>query len=161
MLELNRTLLFQIVNFLVLMGLLYLFLFKPIRRFLTQRSESIQKTFEEIESSKADAQRKLSEYTDLLHQAEHKIEHMREAAKREALQERNHAVQEAKEEAKRLIEEGKEEIDWAIKDAREQLRREVVELTATLTEKVIKRSLKQEDQQRLIQASIESLKEED
>ena len=161
MLELNRTLLFQIVNFLVLMGLLHLCLFKPIKRFLAQRSESIQKAFEGIESSKAEGQRKLSEYTDLLHQAEHKIEHMKEAARREALQKRNQAIQEAKEEARRLIEEGKEEIDWAVKDAREQLRKEVVELTATLTEKMIKRSLKQEDHQRLIQASIESLKEKD
>ena len=161
MLELNRTILFQIVNFLALMGLLYLFLFKPIKRFLAQRTESIQKAFVEMESSKAEAERKLFEYTDLLHQAEHRIEHMKETAKKETLQERNRTVQEAKEEASRLIEEGKEEIDWAVRDAREQLRKEVVELTATLTEKVIKRSLKQEDHQRLIQASIESLKEQD
>jgi len=161
MLELNRTLLFQILNFLVLMGLLYLFLFKPIKRFLAQRSESIQKAYEDSESSKTEAQRKLSEYTNLLHQAEHRIAEMREAAKREVLTERNRVIQQAKEEARRLIEEGKEEIDWAVKDAREQLRKEVVNLTATLAEKVIKRSLKQEDHRRLIQDGIESLKEKD
>jgi F-type H+-transporting ATPase subunit b len=161
MLELNRTILFQILNFLVLMGLLYLFLFKPIKRFLAQRSESIQKAYEDSESSKAEAQRKLSEYTDLLHQAEHRIEEMREAAKREVLTERNRVIQGAKEEARRLIEEGKEQIDWAVTDAREQLRKEVVNLTTTLAEKVIKRSLKQEDHRRLIQDGIESLKEKD
>jgi F-type H+-transporting ATPase subunit b len=161
MLELNRTLLFQIVNFLVLMGLLYLFLFKPIKRFLAQRSDSIRKAYEDIEASKAEAQSKLSEYTDLISQAEHKIQQMREEARIEALQSRNQTLQEAKEEAKRLIQEGKEEIDWAVKGAREELRKEVVLLTAALAEKVIKRSLKQEDQQRLIQESIESLKEKD
>jgi len=161
MLELDRTILFQIGNFLVLMGLLYLFLFKPIKRFLAQRSESIQKALEDMEQSKAEAQRKLSEYTDLLSQADRKIEEMRQAARTEVLTERNRTIQEAKEEAGRLIETGKEEIGWAVKNAREQLRKEVVEITATLAEKVIRRSLNQEDQQRLVRDSIESLKREE
>ena len=161
MLELNRTLLFQIANFLVLMGLVYFFLFKPIKRFLAQRSESLQRAYTDIENSKAEAQKKLSEYTDLLSQAEHKIVHMKEDARTEALQERNRTIQEARAEARRLIDEGKQEIEGAVKDAREQLRKEVVGFVAALTEKVIRKSLKQEDQHRLIQETIESLKEKD
>ncbi|MFH0870966.1 MAG: F0F1 ATP synthase subunit B [bacterium] len=159
MVELNRTLLFQILNFLVLMAFLYLFLFKPISRFLAQRSASLQRTLDDAKDSRAEAERKLSEYNDLLSQAQKKIEAMRNVAEREALEHSRQTIKEAKEEAKQLIDRAKEEIEEAMDEARRDLRREVVGLTTTLAEKVIKRSLKEEDQARFIQDSLEQLKE--
>ena len=159
MMELNRTLIFQIINFLVLMAFLYLFLFKPIRRFLSQRSESIQRVLNESEASRREAERKLSEYNALLSQAGKKMEAMREAAEREALEQRRQTLKETKEESRRMIEEARSEIEEAVEGARRELKQEVVEITTALAEKVIKRSLKEEDQRRLIQESIEQLKE--
>lgn len=159
MVELNRTLLFQILNFLVLMAFLYLFLFKPISRFLAQRSASLQRTLDDAKDSRAEAKRKLSEYNDLLSQAQKKIEAMRNVAEREALEHSRQTIKEAKEEAKQLIDRAKEEIEEAMDEARRDLRREVVGLTTTLAEKVIKRSLKEEDHARFIQDSLEQLKE--
>jgi len=161
LIELNRTLLFQVINFLVLMGFLYLFLFKPVSRFLAQRSESIKKAREDAEMSRGEAQAKLSEYTELLSQVGKEIKSMRDAARREVLDQRRLMVKEAKEEARRLIEEAKEEIEGEIRVARQQLRKEVVELSSTLAEKVIKRSLKEEDQRRLVQDSLDQLKEKE
>jgi F-type H+-transporting ATPase subunit b len=159
--ELNRTLLFQIINFFVLMGFLYLFLFKPIARFLAQRSESIKKAREEAEMSRAEAAKKLSEHTQLLSQAQREIETMKDAARREALEQRRRSIQEAKEEARRLIDQAKEEIEGEVRSARLQLRKEVVDLSTGLAEKLIKRSLQEGDQHRLILDSLDQLKEED
>lgn len=161
MIELNRTLLFQVINFLVLMGFLYLFLFKPIKRFLAQRSETIRKSLEDAETSRAEAQKKLSDYTELISQAQQKVEVMKDAAEREALDQSRQTIKEAKKEARRLIDLGKEEIERAVRDARQELKKEVVDLAAALAEKVIKRSLKEEDQHRLIENSIDQLKEKD
>jgi F0F1-type ATP synthase membrane subunit b/b' len=80
-------------------------------------------------------------------------------AEREALEHSRQTIKEAKEEAKQLIDRAKEEIEEAMDEARRDLRREVVGLTTTLAEKVIKRSLKEEDQARFIQDSLEQLKE--
>jgi len=161
MIELNRTLLFQIINFLALMAFLYLFLFKPMRRFLAQRSESIRKAREDAERFRAEAEAKLSQYEDLLSQASKEIESMKDSAKREVLEQRRLIVKEAKEEARRLIEEAKEEIGGEVRYARHQLWREVVNLSSTLAEKLIKRSLKEEDQRRLILESLDQLKEKE
>jgi len=161
MIELNRTLLFQIINFLVLMGFLYLFLFKPISRFLAQRSESLKRAGEDAERSRTEAEAKLSEYRELLSQAGKEIESMKDAAKREVLDHRRLIIKEAKEESRRLIEEAKEEIEGEVRYARQQLWREVVDLSSTLAEKVIKRSLKEEDQRRLISESLDQLKEKE
>jgi len=161
MIELNRTLLFQIINFLVLMGFLYLFLFKPISRFLAQRSESLKRAGEDAERSRTEAEAKLSEYRELLSQAGKEIESMKDAAKREVLDHRRLIIKEAKEESRRLIEEAKEEIEGEVRYARQQLWREVVDLSSTLAEKVIKRSLKEEDQRRLILESLDQLKEKE
>jgi len=159
--ELNRTLLFQVINFLVLMGFLYLFLFKPITRFLAERSESIKRAREDAEMSWTEAQKKLSEYTEHLSQAQKEIETMKDAAKREVLEQRRQIVNEAKEEARRLIDEAKEEIEGEVRYARRQLWKEVVDLSSSLAEKLLKRSLKEEDQRRLILDSLDQLKEKD
>jgi F-type H+-transporting ATPase subunit b len=161
MIELNRTLLFQIVNFLVLMGLLYLFLFKPISRFLAERSESIRKDREEAARSRAEAEGRLGEYTGLLSQAKEEIETMKDAAKAEMVQQRQKTVKEAKEEAGRLIDEAKQEIELQVRSARQELRKEVVDLSAALAEKLLKRSLREEDQHSLILDSLDQLKEKD
>ena len=161
MIELNRTLLFQILNFLVLMGLLYFFLFKPIQRFLTHRSESIHKVMEDAEASRQESQKKLSEYSQLLSQAQKEIEILKDAAKREVSEERRQTLKEAKEEARRLIDEAKEEIEGEVGNVRFQLRAEVVELATVLAEKVIKKSLREEDQHRLIQDTLEHMGEKD
>ena len=45
--NLNRTLLLQVVNFLILIAVLYRFLFKPLTQFLTTRADGIRRSLDE------------------------------------------------------------------------------------------------------------------
>ena len=89
----------QLVNFLILMGLLKLFLYKPILRALEDREKKIAGQLEEARKIKADAEREWNEFVyknelfeqqrdDLLQQAQNDANHEREklieAARREA-----------------------------------------------------------------------------
>lgn len=79
----------QLVNFLILMGLLKLFLYKPILRALEDREKKIAGQLEEARKIKADAERERNEYVyknelfeqqrdDLLKQAQNDANHERE-----------------------------------------------------------------------------------
>jgi len=159
LIELDRSLLFQVVNFLVLLGFLYLFLFKPVRLFLAERSDSIRRTKEETQRAQEEAEKRLSEYSLLLSRAQQEIEAMKEVARNEALAERQRMIREAKEEAKRVLQETKREIESEVRFARQELRKEVVNLSAAMTERLLRKSLGVEEQRRLLLESLEELGE--
>ena len=57
------------VSFFVLMGLLTYFLYKPVRKFMADRTASIDKTIKDAQKAKEDAERLRSDYQSELAQA--------------------------------------------------------------------------------------------
>ena len=52
MISIDRSIIFQIINFLVLVALLFRFLFKPVVQALDKRSNHIREEMEKIEKEK-------------------------------------------------------------------------------------------------------------
>lgn len=155
--NLNFTLLLQMVNFIVLIAILYRFLYRPLTNFLAQRQEGIKRSLEEAAASREAAQRALEEYNAKLQASEKHAQAIREAAERAAHEEQQRLMKAAKEEASKFLSVARAEIEQDIKRAKAQLKEEVTLLSLEMAERIIGRNLEARDHQRLIEEYIKEV----
>jgi F-type H+-transporting ATPase subunit b len=154
LIELNRTLLVQVINFLVLLGLLYVVAYKPLVGTLAARSAAIKQQLAEAEVARQQAQRQLAEFEGRLQAAQAEAQALRERALREAAETRERLTAEARAEAARLLEAARAEIEQDVRRARAELRAQVGTLAVEIAERLIRRSLRDEDHQQIVQEAL-------
>jgi F-type H+-transporting ATPase subunit b len=147
--NLNRTLLLQAVNFLILIAVLHRFLYKPLTQFLANRAEGIRRSLEEAKAAREEAARAKQEFEAQIAAARREASAMRETALKEVEEERQRLLKASRDEAARLVTEARSQIAQEVKRARTELRAEVVGLSLGVAERVIGRSLTDDDHRRL------------
>ena len=144
----------QMVNFLFLLAILYRFLYKPLLAKMEERSLAIKKSLESADAARAEAARQQEENASRLRAAYQEAQAIREAALKEAAEEQRTLVEAARREAQRLVETAKAQTDSEIRRAREELRREVSDIAITVAEKLIRKSLRDDDHRRIVDDTI-------
>jgi len=121
LININITLLIQIVNFVVLLLILNAILYKPIMAKLSEREARIQ--------GDRDKTRALEEQVE-----EQETRHQEELgkARQTAAQEKNALLQEAKKKEAGLLEKAREEAGRILEDMKESIRKEADEARTTL-----------------------------
>jgi len=149
------TLLAQVVNFVILFGLLYLVAYKPIMRMLDERSNKVKESMERTEYIKEQAAHAEEESKRQIEAASKEGQEVIARAARTGEELRQQAQQEAKEGAESLIVRARAEIQRERDDAIDGLRKEFADLTILAAEKVIDRSLDKEAHRELIDKTLE------
>jgi F-type H+-transporting ATPase subunit b len=155
--NLNVTLLMQVVNFLILIALLSRFVWKPLTQFLGQRAEGIQKALTESQAAREAAAKAHEEYKTRISATQREMAAIREQAQREVEAERQRLLQASREEAQRLLGEAKASIEAETKRAQVQLRAEAAMLSLAAAERVLGRAITAEDQKRLAEQYVREL----
>ncbi len=149
------TLIAQIVNFLILLGLLYLVAYKPILRIFDERSRKVKDSMEQTESIKEQAARAEEEAKKRIGAASKEGQELVARAVRTGEEVKQKAQQEAKPEAEALIAKARLEIQRERDEAIDELRKEFTDLTIVAAEKVIERELDKEAHRQLIDKVME------
>ena len=149
------TLLAQVVNFVILFGLLYLVAYKPIMRMLDERSNKVKESMERTEYIKEQAAHAEEESKRQIEAASKEGQEVIARAARTGEELRQQAQQEAKEGAESLIVRARAEIQRERDDAIDGLRKEFADLTILAAGKVIDRSLDKEAHRELIDKTLE------
>ncbi len=110
MIELNITFFIQLVNFLILLAVLNLILYRPIRGIIKQRQERLGGYLSDIERFNDQAQEKLKNYEEQLTQARIEGSKIKSELKGEALKQEMAVLAEAKEEANQRLAQAREEL---------------------------------------------------
>lgn len=155
--NLNITLLIQAINFLILIFLLSKFLFKPLTKFLADRSAGIEKSLAEAKAANEAAAKAQTEYQAQMRDAQREIATVREQGQREIEAERQRLLQVSREEAERLVAQAKAEIEAETKRARVALREEAATLAVAVAERLLRRTVTAEDQRRLAEEYVRDL----
>jgi F-type H+-transporting ATPase subunit b len=155
--NLDITLLLQAINFLILAGILYKFLFKPLSTFMEKRAEGIRHSLEEAKRARDEVVRARAEYEESLRAARQEAAALRQQMDREMSEERERLVQQSREEAHRMITQARSEIEQEVRRAKTELRGEAVHLSLTAAERLLRRSLTEADQRRLVEQTIQEL----
>ncbi len=157
--NLNLTLVLQVVNFLILIVLLHRFLYKPLTQFLATRADGIKRSLEEAKAAREAAAKAQQEYEARIAATRREAAAMREAAVREVEEERQRLLKASRDEATRLLTEAKTQIEQEVKRAKAELRKEVVGLSVGIAERLIARSLTAEDHRRLAEQVAQEIGE--
>jgi F-type H+-transporting ATPase subunit b len=146
-----------IVCFLITLFVLKRYAFGPIQKMIDDRRERIRHALEEADKAREEARNLLEEHRKLIGQARGEAEEILSEARQvgQAMQAR--AKEEVETDRQRRLEETRRQIEAETRRALEQIRGEVAELSLIAAEKVTRRSLRDDDQRRLIEEAIGEL----
>ena len=154
MISLDKSLIIQMINFIVLLIVLHRLLYKPFVAKMEERTEAIRKSLDEAQAARAEAAKQQEENAARLRSAHQEAAAIREQALKEAADEQRRLVEAARVESQRLIDTAKAQMDTDIRRAREELRREVSEIATAVAEKLVRKSLRDEDHRRIVDDAI-------
>jgi len=147
----------KIINFAALAFILWYFGRGPVKTFLKNRTEMIQKTLDEARQARELAEKALKEVEEKLKTKDSEVEGIIMASKESGEREKAALIEEGKRMSEKIIEQAKANIEFELKRAKEEIKAEAVEIALELAEKKIKEKLTPEEQKRLIEESLAKL----
>ncbi len=157
MVEINSTLLWQIINFLVLLWLLKRYLYGPVTEMIDRRSQKINADLDEAENRKKEAQELKKKYEMELNNARQQAQEIIEEAENRGKKQAREIINKARVDAEKIKENKLAEIEQAKKEAATELRNEVASISLLLAGKIIKEQIDQKKHEQLINQYIENL----
>jgi len=149
------TLFWKTVNFIIFFGAMGYFLAKPIGSFLRSRSENITNELKEAEDARDQAQAELAEAKSKVANLEQELTEMRAKGERDAEEIGRNMVAQAQAECERIEKQAATDLDTMGKSARRQLREYAAQLSIETAEKLVRDAINDEDQARILTASLE------
>src|SRR6195952_4051689 len=143
-----------IVCFLVVLFVLKKFAFGPVQQMIDTRRERIQSAVDEAENARVEARNLLEEHRKLIGQAKTEADEILAEARRLGDAQRERVREETEEDRQRRLEETRRQIEQATHQALGQIRDEVGKLSLLAAEKITRKSLTSDDQQRLIDEAL-------
>lgn len=157
MIELNATMVAQVLNFLILAAILRALAYKPVARMLQQRSDKIKETIEKADADKKAAEETLKQYKSQLADAQRRAQEIVDKAEITARQERDALVAETKKEIDRMKQNAQAEIENERNRAFEQMKAEIVSLSLAAAEKIVAKNLSSKENDKLVSDFISGL----
>jgi len=154
LISLDKSLIIQLLNFLILLAILYRLLYKPLLAKMEERSAAIKTSLEAAEAARSAAAKQQEENAERLRAAYAEAQSIRAAALKEAADEQRKLVETARREAQQLVDSAKAQTEADIRRAREELRREVTDIAVSVAEKLVRKSLRDEEHRRLVDDAI-------
>jgi len=145
----------QIINFLLLLGLLYMFAYKPILRMFDERARRIKESMDMTESVKQQAANAEEDARKRIEEAGKEGQEVIARAIKTGEEIKQKAELDAKPEAEALITRARNEIQQERDEAIAELRKEFTDLTISAAEKVIEQELDKEAHRNLIDKVLE------
>jgi F-type H+-transporting ATPase subunit b len=154
LLDINGTLIADLIAFLLLLGILARWVYPPIVKRAEERQRLIAEQLEAAEKARHEAEERLRRAEASLDDARKQAQETLQGANRSAEQLRVELREKAEEGAKRLIERAQESIEAERKRALDSVRKSVAELVVEATEKVIGEALDERGHKKLIDEAI-------
>ena len=146
-----------IVVFLVLLGLLAKFAWKPLLEALEQRQESIRRSLDDAAKAKQELERLQTESQRILAEARGEAESIVARTRDDANRLRDELRQRAQQEAANIVKNAEKQIEMETNRALQQIRHEAVDLSVAIASKLLQRNVSREDNERLIEDTFRQL----
>ncbi len=132
------TLLFQVINFVILLYILRKILYKPVREIIEKRRGLIAKTVEDAEKTKKEALELKEKNQEELNKVKKLQSQMLEQTREEALKDRNKLLSEAEKDAIKIIEKEKALIDAEKRRIEAELKNKTLEMVFVFASNLLK-----------------------
>ncbi len=153
--------LISLANLVLLYLILKKFLYKPVKNVLDQRQRELDAQYEAAKEAENQAYENRKSWEEKLSEADAQANEILQNATDNAKFRSERMVAEAREEADNIIRIAQNEAELERKKAAEGIKREIVEVSGALTEKMLEREINTDDHRALIDSFIEKLGESD
>ena len=141
MVEVNYTVWIQMVNFIVLIFVLNILLYKPILKIIDKRNRQLEESDEEVKGLQETVDQRMAEYEEKVRQAKLAALDQKKIVQQEGSEEGEKIIEEAKNNISRIIEESHVEIGKEMDEARGILENQSRKTSIEIAEKVLGRGI--------------------
>jgi len=146
-----------LVVFVGAMLLLRKLAFPRIAEALDKRQRAIEESIDIAERTKTEAEHLLDEYRERLKDARVQAEEIVTRARKAGEVHERESTEAARVKREELMEQARRDIESETRRAIQEIRNEVADLTVMATEKVTRKTLTEDDQQRLVKEALDEL----
>ncbi len=150
----------SLANLILLFLIVKRFLYKPVKKMLETRQNAIQGEYDAAAQAKEQAYSDKIKYEEKLQSAKAQADEVIKSAVNVANEREKEIINEARSKADGIIRQAENEAILERKKAEDAVKKEIVEVSSLLTEKVLEREVSAQDHQRFIDSFIESIGEE-
>lgn len=143
------TFIFQALNVLIVLGGLYVFLFKPVAAIIAKREEYVESSLTHAADARAEAEKLLAEYQEQMRSARREAQELLEKSARDAQEYERKRRSEADLQYEQMVAKAKSDIETERQRALAAIRDEVANLAVLTAEKVLGRAINEADQRAL------------
>ena len=155
--DINYTLVAQIVNFLILVVVVSWFAYKPIMKIMDERQSKIATDLKNAEDTKIEAQNVKKEYERQLTEARSEAQAIIDKANKTAKEAYDQMLAQAREEQENIFKTAKEQIEREKANALLEVRGEVVSLSMQLASKVIAKKIDEQADKKIIDDFLDEI----
>jgi F-type H+-transporting ATPase subunit b len=149
-----------IVTFLLLLGILWKFAWNPILGALDAREQAIQKTIDDAERLQAEAEAVLREHQKRMAEARAEGNRILDEARQAGEHMKHDILDKARAESEKVLERAHRQLELETEQAIQTIRAQAADLALRAAEKVIERSLTDADHRRFADEAVAELTEE-
>lgn len=149
--------LISLANLVILFWVLKIFLFKPVKNILAKRESELEEHYTSARLAEEQAQVSRLEWEQKRQSAAAEADAILQSAAENAKYRGEQIIEDAKDRAEGILRQAEAEAALERKKASADIKREIVELSGALTEKMLAREINTEDHRALIDAMIEEI----
>lgn len=152
--------LISLCNLLILFFILKKFLYKPVMRITEERGKSLREQYSAAENARRLSEESRAEWEEKRRGAKEEARQIVADASKRAECISDGIVLEAKKNAADIIKKAKSEADAEYQKARSEIKKEIIDVSSALTEKILERELSENDRRSFIDKAISEMGDE-
>ncbi len=149
--------LISLCNLVILTLIVRRFLYKPVKRVMDSRREAIEKDYEQARLAREEAEESRQNYAAAMAAIRQTSDQMLAEATRAAEHRSNEIVAEAREKAGDIRRQAEMDAQLERRKAEDDMKREIADVSAQLTSKLLEREINEEDHRGLIDSFLQEL----
>ncbi|MEK7479636.1 MAG: F0F1 ATP synthase subunit B [Patescibacteria group bacterium] len=154
----GRILLWQVINFGVLFGILWYLLYKPIKKVMREREDKVRESLERADKLEAKSKELEEEFRGKMATQRKEIEEMHKRALAEQKRLRDELKEKAEEEATRILAEAKEAAKKERTEIMKETEEDIKRLAVLLAEKILEKELDSKKEEEMLKKAMQEFK---
>jgi F-type H+-transporting ATPase subunit b len=144
----------QMVNFAIVISVLYFFALKPLMKVMKDRTIAIEKSLEDAKKIDSKLEKTETEYKEVINKAKKEANEILAKTQEQSDKKREEMIQKAKAEIGHVITEEKEKIQQEKMKMLKEVKAEIADLVVDCTEKILEKKLNEKEDKDLIKKII-------
>lgn len=150
----------SLLNLIILFLIIKKFLYKPVKNMLVNRQKTIDNEYSAAKEAKEKAITEQKAYEEKLSAAKQEADGVIQSAVDTAAMREKEIIADAKLQAEGILRKAKEDAVLEKRKAEESIKKEIVEVSTLLTEKMLEREINAQDHKQIIDSFIDKIGDE-